>query len=277
MNPARGGAAYGAMFAALESRREGAFVPFLVLGDPDQHLSLELIRTLARSGADALELGIPFSDPIADGPIIQAAAVRALSAGATPASCWDLVTRVREEFPTLPIGLLVYANLIVHRDVADFYRVAAKAGVDSVLVADAPVVEVDRLRSAARDAGIAPILVAPPNADRDRLRAIAERSEGYVYVVSRPGVTGADEQLRADSERLFRTLEDLGAAPGLLGFGVSRPEHVRCALAMGAAGAISGSAIVAHIPRFNGRRDELLESIAAFTRSMKEATRHRLL
>ncbi|HEX9754179.1 MAG TPA: tryptophan synthase subunit alpha, partial [Gemmatimonadales bacterium] len=162
------------------------------------------------------------------------------------------------------------------RDPGDFYRSAAEGGVDSVLVADAPVVEVDRLRAAARSAGIAPILIAPPNADRGRLRAIAERSEGYVYVVSRPGVTGADDRLHNDSERLFRTLEELGAAPGLLGFGVSRPEHVRGALAMGAAGAISGSAVVAHIPRFDGRPAELLEAVAAFTREMKEATRHRL-
>jgi tryptophan synthase alpha chain len=215
------------MFAELEHRGEGAFVPFLVLGDPDPDLSLELVRSLARAGADALELGIPFSDPIADGPVIQAAAARALAAGVTPASCWALVERVREEFPALPIGLLVYANLVVHRDPADFYRAAADGGVDSVLVADAPVVEVDRLRAAARAAGIAPILIAPPNADRARLRAIAERSEGYVYVVSRPGVTGADDRLHDGSERLFRTLEELGAAPGLLGFGVSRPEHVR--------------------------------------------------
>jgi tryptophan synthase alpha chain len=261
------------MFAALGERGEGAFVPFLVLGDPDPETSLELCRAAARRGADALELGIPFSDPIADGPVIQAAASRALARGVTPEVCWGLIERVREEFPALPIGLLVYANLVLHRDPAAFYGRAARAGVDSVLVADAPVLEQGRVRDVALAAGVAPILIAPPNADGARLRVIAGLSQGYVYVVSRPGVTGADERLRADSERLFRTLRELGSAPPLLGFGVSRPEHVRAALAMGAAGAISGSAVVAHVPRCEGRPTDLIAVVAGFVEHMKAATR----
>jgi tryptophan synthase alpha chain len=134
---------YETMFSTLADRAEGAFVPFLVLGDPDLDTSLALVRTLARAGADALELGLPFSDPVADGPVIQAAATRALDRGVRIDEAWDLVGTVRREFPDLPIGLLVYANLVLHRGAPTFYRRAAAAGVDSVLVADAPLLEGD--------------------------------------------------------------------------------------------------------------------------------------
>jgi tryptophan synthase alpha chain len=261
------------MFRRLRERNEGAFVPFLVLGDPDPGTSLELVRTLARSGADALELGLPFSDPIADGPVIQAAATRALERGARIEDGWTILTAVRAEFPDLPIGLLVYANLVLHQGADRFFQRAAAAGVDSVLVADAPLLEGAPLAEAASRAGIAIIHIAPPNADDQRLAAIAVRSQGYVYVTSRPGVTGADDRLHDESSRLFRRLAELGAPPALLGFGVATPAHVRQALALGAAGAISGSAVVRHIERFPEGGPPLMESVSGFIRSMKEATR----
>ena len=261
------------MFSELRARGEGAFVPYLVLGDPDPGLSLDLARALIRGGADALELGFPFSDPVADGPVIQAAAARALARGVTVNDCWGMLGTLRQEFPSLPLGILVYANLVFQNDLKGFYRRAAGVGVDSVLVADVPVLEADPIREAASRADIASVLVAPPNAEEDLVRAIALLSQGYVYVVSRPGVTGADERLRTDSERLFQTLRVMGSAPPVIGFGVSNPEHVGLARGMGAAGVISGSAVVAHIPRFRGRRNELLQAITEFVRTMKEATR----
>ncbi len=270
---ARGAAGYAAMFEGLRRRDEGAFVPFLVVGDPDPDTSLDLLRTLARSGADALELGLPFSDPVADGPVIQAAATRALTRGLRLDTCWEIVATVRREFPELPIGLLVYANLVLGRDPEAFYRRAARAGVDSVLVADLPVREAPRVHAVSREAGVAPILIAPPNAGPDRLAQIARGSEGYVYVVSRAGVTGADDRIRDDGARLLAALRGLGSAPPLLGFGISRPEHVRAALRMGAAGAISGSAVVAHIPGLADRREELLAAVGDFVAGMKAATR----
>lgn len=266
------GLRYQLMFDRLRTRGEGAFVPFLVVGDPDPATSLELIRALARSGADALELGLPFSDPIADGPVIQAAATRALDNGVRIEDGWRIIEAIRREFPELPIGLLVYANLVLHRGAAEFYRRAAVAGVDSVLVADAPLLENAALAQAASAEGIASICIAPPNAGDDTLESIARRSEGYVYVTSRPGVTGADDRLHEDSGRLFRRLAALGAAPGLLGFGIATPDHVRAALQLGAAGAISGSAVVRHIERFPAGGPDLIEAVSAFTRAMKEAT-----
>lgn len=266
------GARYEGMFSRLSRRGEGAFVPFVVLGDPDRAESERVIRSLVQAGADALELGIPFSDPVADGPAIQAAALRALESGLGVADAFGIVGSVRAEFPDLPIGLLVYANLVVHAGADRFYARAAEAGVDSVLVADAPTLESEPLEREAISHGIAPVLIAPPNAGEERLASIAARSRAYVYVVSRPGVTGAGRALRDDAARVLAALRAAGAAPPLLGFGISTPDHVRGALALGAAGAISGSAVAALIERGRHDRTRMLDEIAAFVRAMKEAT-----
>lgn len=263
---------YAATFAALRARGEGAFVPFLVVGDPDRDQSLALLRTLAQNGADALELGLPFSDPVADGPVIQAAARRSLASRAEPGAAWTIIAQIRREFPTLPIGLLVYANLVMHRDAVAFYRTARSSGVDSVLVADAPLCEVGPLHHAALAEGVAPILIAPPNADDARLHAIARASRGYVYVTSRPGVTGADEALHEDGARVITALRRAGSAPPLLGFGIATPAQVRQALGFGAAGAISGSAVVRQVEQHLGDPGRMLAAVAQVTRSMKAAT-----
>ena len=265
MNPPERGARYAAMFERLAKAGEGAFIPFAMLGDPDPARSLRLVRALAQSGADALELGLPFSDPVADGPVIQAAASRALTAGVRRADCWSIVRAVRTEFPGIPIGLLVYANLVCHRDAAEFYGQAATAGVDSVLVADLPVLESAPVAEAARAAGIAPVFIAPPNADDARLAAIAAAGEAYTYVTSRQGVTGTDERLQRGQAGLITRLVALGAPPPVLGFGIATAEHVRTALSMGAAGAISGSAVV-RLAADGG-------DVSRFVREMKAATR----
>jgi tryptophan synthase alpha chain len=258
------GARYAALFERLKVAGEGAFIPFAMLGDPDPDRSLTLVRSLIRAGADALEAGLPFSDPVADGPVIQAAATRALAAGVRQADCWNILRQTRREYPDIPIGLLVYANLVCHRDPAEFYAAAAAAGVDSVLVADLPVLESAPVTRAARAAGIAPVFIAPPNADDDRLRAIAAAGEAYTYVTSREGVTGTDERLKRDQSGLIARLKELGAPPPVLGFGIAAPAHVKSALAMGAAGAISGSAVV-RLAAEGG-------DVERFVREMKSAT-----
>ena len=272
-------ARYERLFKSLSDKRQGAFVPFAVLGDPDPGTSLEILRTFAGSGADALELGIPFSDPVADGVAIQAADLRALSAGTRVTDAWRIVAAVRGEFPELPIGLLVYANLVLHAGARSFYARAAKAGVDSVLVADLPLIESAPVEAIAAEHGIAPVFIASPNASDERLRSIATRSRGYVYVTTRPGVTGAEKAgLRDDAARVIRRLEEIESSvatpPSLLGFGIGRPEHVRQAIDMGAAGAITGSAIATRIAKYDGRRQraEMLSEIGEFVRAMKAAT-----
>lgn len=238
---------YDRMFERLGAAGQSAFIPFAMLGDPDAVLSLATVRSLAIAGADALELGLPFSDPIADGPVIQAAATRALQAGVDRAACWKIVQTLRTEFPALPIGLLVYANLVCHRDPAEFYGAAAEAGVDSVLIADLPVLESAAIAGMARAHGIAPVFIAPPNAEPSRLFAIAGAGTGYTYVTSREGVTGADERLRRDQSALIEQLRSWGAPPSVLGFGISNPDQVRAARRMGAAGVICGSALVSRL------------------------------
>ncbi len=263
---------YEKMFARLEDRSEGAFIPFVVIGDPEPGESLALIRTLIENGADALELGIPFSDPIADGPTIQAATVRALRSRTTPERCFDILKQVREEHPEIPIGLLVYANLVVANGVGAFYLEASRAGVDSVLVADVPAFEATPFVEAAAAHGIDPVFIAPPNAAKALLSKVAELARGYTYVVARAGVTGAGDEMR-DQGDIFRELAALDAPPAVIGFGISKPEHVRAALAAGARGAISGSAIVRIIEKHQNEPRALHKELAAFVRAMKSATR----
>jgi tryptophan synthase alpha chain len=266
------------MFEALAARGEGAFIPFVMLGDPSAADTPAVLDALVAGGADALELGIPFSDPVADGPTIQAAATRALAAGVTPERCWSLLAGFRQRHPTVPVGLLVYANLVVgggSEGMPGFYRRAADAGVDSVLVADVPALEALPFAQAARAAGVAPVLLAPPDAARERLTRIARLGAGYTYVLTRAGITGAREDLsfhQHRQQRLLATLRELGAPPPVFGFGISRPEHVRQALGTGAAGAISGSALVALLAQ-EGTAEPGLTRLRERVAALKEATR----
>ncbi len=264
---------YEAMFARLGERREGAFVPFAVLGDPDIETSVEIARTLAGAGADALELGMPFSDPIADGPTIQRATVRAMKARATPARCWDAIRMLRDGGVDVPIGVLTYANIAMARGTRGFYSDAREAGVDSVLLADVPLFEAGPFIESAGASGVHAILIAPPNASEASLEDIARKGSGYTYVQARPGVTGTRERLGLDHGEILKKLREFSAPPPLLGFGISRPEHVRQAIGAGAAGAISGSAIVGIVEQHQNDIRLLGEEIARFVRAMKEATR----
>lgn len=254
---------YRTMFERLEAAGEGAYGAFVMLGDPDPETSATILDALVEGGADMLELGIPFSDPIADGPVIQAAAGRALAAAVTPAHCFALLRDFRARHPDVPVGLLTYANLVCARGRDFFYRAAAEAEVDSVLVADVPMCEAEPFIEAARGAGIAPVLIAAPNTPPERLERIAAEGEGYTYCVARAGVTGADSEVRF-AGGVIAALRAAGAPPPVLGFGISEPEHVRLALRAGAAGVISGSAIVDRLARG--------EDVRGFLREMKAAT-----
>ncbi|MEM9876613.1 MAG: tryptophan synthase subunit alpha, partial [Myxococcota bacterium] len=237
---------YAQTFARLERDAEIAFIPFVMLGDPTPEESLDAIDSLVAGGADMLELGIPFSDPIADGPVIQAASLRAREAGTTPARAWELLAEIRRRHPAVPVGLLVYANLVAR---GGFYASAARTGVDSVLVADVPTREATPYLEAAHEAGVAPVLIAPPNASEATLDRVAAGSCGYTYVVTRRGVTGdaVTDEGQVARARALSELRARGAAPPVLGFGIATPDHVAAARTAGAAGAISGSAVVRRI------------------------------
>ena len=264
---------YETLFKQLKERKEGAFVPFVTLGDPSPEQSLKIIDTLIEAGADALELGIPFSDPLADGPTIQNATLRAFAAGVTPTQCFEMLAAIRQKHPTIPIGLLMYANLVFSRGIDEFYAQCEKAGVDSVLVADVPVEESAPFRQAALRHNVAPIFICPPNADDELLRQIASHGRGYTYLLSRAGVTGAENRAALPLHHLVEKLTEYNAAPPLQGFGISAPDQVTAAIDAGAAGAISGSAIVKIIEKNVDKSAVMLEELGAFVRAMKAGTR----
>ncbi|KFD18838.1 MULTISPECIES: tryptophan synthase subunit alpha [Tatumella] len=264
---------YSELFKQLSAKGEGAFVPFVTLGDPSFESSLDIIDALVAGGADALELGFPFSDPLADGPTIQAANLRALNAGMNTEKCFDIITRVRSKYPDLPIGLLIYANLIFRPGIDAFYSRCRDAGVDSVLVADVPVEESQPFRQAAMRHEIAPIFICPPNASDDLLREIASHGRGYTYLLSRAGVTGAENSRSAPLEHLIVKLKEYHAAPPIQGFGISKAGQVREVLQAGAAGAISGSAVVKIIETHQHEPSVMLDKLTGFAASLKAATR----
>lgn len=265
---------YEHMFKRLHASKEGAFVPFVTLGDPTPELSLLIIDALIEGGADALELGIPFSDPLADGPTIQNATLRAFAAGVTPSQCFELLATVRKKYPEIPIGLLMYANLVFSNGIDNFYARCEQCGVDSVLVADVPVEESTPFRQSAMRHHVAPIFICPPNADDDLLREIASHGRGYIYLLSRAGVTGSEKRGESKSlQHLVNRLQEFNAVPTLQGFGISEPEQVRLALEAGAAGAISGSAIVKIIEKNHANPPVLLAALKEFVASLKAATR----
>lgn len=253
---------YDAMFR--RSGNAGVFGAFVMLGDPDLEACAGILDQLVEGGADMIEVGIPFSDPVADGPVIQAAAVRALANSTTPGDCFALLSAFRDRHPDVPVGILTYANLVLARGRDDFYARAAEAGVDSVLVADVPVLEAAPYAEAARAHGIDPVLIAAANTPAHRLIEIAKLGGGYTYCVARTGVTGADHDAHFDHQTMLDVLREVDAPPTVLGFGISRPDQVRAALAAGAAGVISGSAIVDRIARG--------EDVTGFVREMKAAT-----
>jgi tryptophan synthase alpha chain len=256
---------YAVMFDRLSAVREGAFGAFLMLGDPDLESSGRLLDAVVDGGADMIEVGIPFSDPVADGPVIQDAAKRALDAGVRVSDCCALIAAFRQRHPEVPLGILTYANIVVSR--TGFMRDAAEAGADSLLIADVPALEAEAFTREMEQSGVEPVLIAAANTPDAALQRIAQLSKAYTYCVSRPGITGTHAGGQFDASLIDR-LKLAGAPPPIFGFGISAPGHVRAALEAGAAGVICGSAIV-DLAVQNG-------DVAAFVRSLKQATRERV-
>ncbi len=230
-----------ALFQRVRGERRPALMPFVEAGDPEPRALQDMVPALVEAGAEALELGVPFSDPIADGPVLQRAAERALSRGVRLADVLALVQKLREKVD-LPIALLSYTNPLLRYGLERFCRDAAEAGVDAVIPADLPADEGESLLHAARDAGLDTVFLVAPTSTDARIRLAASRSTGFLYCVSLTGTTGPREQLGDQAQTLLRRVRELTDRPAVLGFGVSRPDHVR-ALAGFADGVIVGSAL----------------------------------
>lgn len=269
---------YEKLFSDLAARNEGAFVPFIMLSDPDPDTALDIVRAAVAGGADALELGVPFSDPVADGPTIQASHIRALEGGATVDSAIAQIRQIRAEFPDLPIGMLIYGNVPFTRGLETFYSEFQEAGADSILLPDVPVREGAPFVAAADKAGIDPIFIAPAQASEQTLQGVAQYSRGYIYAISRDGVTGTEKESETRGlVDVVNNVKRFGGAPILLGFGISTPQHVADAISAGAAGAITGSALTkivdAHLDENNKPTDGLASAVTDFVSKMKAATK----
>jgi len=264
---------YKKTFSKLKKNKEKALIPFVVAGDPNYKLSLEIIKTIINSGADILELGFVFSEPIADGPTIQTAGVRALKAGVNTDKNLNFIKQIRKFSKNIPIGILIYANLIYQRGINKFYKEAKNAGIDSVLVADLPIEEADQYIKAARKNKINTIFIVSPLTSNDRLKKITKKIRGFVYVVSRLGVTGARKDLEQGTLNLLKRIRPQTKLPLCVGFGISKPEHIKAICKAGADGAIIGSAIVKIIEKNLKNKKAMLNKIKNYVSSLKKATK----
>ena len=265
-----------AKFRELRGLREGALVAYLTGGDPDPKTFLANSTALIEGGADIVEIGIPFSDPIADGPVIQASSMRALSNGTTPLRILDMIRELSTEFP-VPFVVLSYYNPILAMGLDRFLTKARESGVDGIVVPDLPVEESDEFRNVALKHNIDNIYLAAPNTSRTRLRTVLDKSKGFLYLVSLYGVTGPRDSLSPQALEAVKTVKSLarGKIPISAGFGISQPEHVSAVIQSGADGAIVGSPLVRIIGNHLDDPSEVETQLKKTVQSFKEATRLR--
>lgn len=258
-------------FKELANRGEKALICFITAGDPDLATTEKLIVELAKAGVDIIEVGIPFSDPLADGPSIQTATLRSLERGTTPKSVLDMVARARAN-TDVPIVLMTYFNPVQKLGVGRFADEAASAGADGVIMTDLPPEEAAEWKSAADKAGMSTVFLLAPTSTGERIERVAEMATGFIYCVSRTGVTGARSELSTEVEGLVKEIRRHTDKPVAVGFGVSNPGHVG-EISRFADGAVVGSALVDLIHA--SRDDGLLGKVREFAASLKEATREK--
>ncbi|MBM3872417.1 MAG: tryptophan synthase subunit alpha [Verrucomicrobia bacterium] len=249
-------------FARARSANRAAFVAYLCAGDPDFDISLAACRTLVANGVDILEIGVPFSDPLADGLTNQLAAQRALESGMTAERVFELVRRLRAEFPELPIVFYTYYNLVFSNGSEAYVRAATAAGVDAMLTLDLPPEEAAELSEIAARHGLRTVFIVAPTTPEERLPRICSAATGFIYYVSREGVTGVRDAVAANIPEAVARIRRATSLPVVVGFGISRREHVR-AVAADADGVVVGSALVNCIREHLGRPEATVQRLAA--------------
>ncbi len=265
---------YQQVFRELKSQKRPALIPFFVIGDPDYATSLAIVRSAMEAGPDVLELGIPFSDPIADGPTIQKADVRAIRSGMNTHKALEFIRDLRasrSKHSDIPIGLLMYYNLIHQYGVEEFFRDFHEAGVNSVLVADLSIDDAEEVVAPARAAGLDTVFMVTPNTEPSRMQRIASRTTGFIYTVSLLGVTGSRTTLSNTVDQLITKLKSVTSVPVCVGFGVSTPEHAKTIADAGADGVIIGSRLVGMIEESLDDPKKATMEITTFLRKVKAA------
>ncbi|WP_292370556.1 tryptophan synthase subunit alpha [Methanoregula sp. UBA64] len=261
----------GRIESVFEKKGKTAFIGFTVAGDPDKETSVRIAKALVDGGTDILEFGVPFSDPVADGPTIQRADDRALAAGTTPDTIFEIVREVRA-YSQVPIVFLTYYNTIYRRGIDTFYREAHEAGVDGILVADMPVEESGEVVAVAQKYGIDPIFLVTQTTSPERMDSIVRHARGYLYLVAVLGVTGARKEVAPEALALLRRVRPHTKLPLAIGFGISTPGHAKTCRDAGADGVIVGSAIVSIVEK-NLRDPAAMENeLRAYVAEMKTAT-----
>lgn len=255
-------------FKSLHEAGQCALIPFITAGDPDLETTAQALRILDREGADLIELGVPYSDPLADGPTIQAAATRALNQGVKLEDVLQLVKEVGTDIKA-PIILFTYYNPIFYRGIESFLAQIAEAGVKGLVVPDLPLEEAQAMLEACQNKGIELTLLVAPTSPIERISAIAQQSQGFIYLVSVTGVTGMRSHVASRVEELLPQLRSVTDKPIGVGFGISEPEQARQVKQMGADAVIVGSAFVKRLSE--GTPAEGLANIGQFCRSLKEA------
>lgn len=255
------------LFQRLRGAGERALVCYFPLGDPVGGDSLDMAERYVAAGVDVLEMGLPWSDPVLDGPTISGSMQRALAAGTTPARFFEEVRRIRRAHPDLPLEVMTYQGLVDSLGVQGFSRMCAESGADAVIVADASWQQLHELDRLLRPWDIYPLRFAPFELTPQDIADIAQEARGFVFVQAKPGVTGAGADMHAELQQNLTALRSGGVqTPLLAGFGMSLPEQVHQAAGWGADGVVVGSAVVEHLLKGD-------EELSAFLRRMKEATR----
>ncbi len=255
-------------FKSLQANSQCALIPFITAGDPDLETTAEALRLLAKNGEDLIELGVPYSDPLADGPTIQAAATRALQRGVKLENVLRVVKEVRNEVHC-PIVLFSYYNPIFYRGIEAFLSEVKESGIQGLVVPDLPLEEASMLLDPATEMGIEVTLLVAPTSPIERIKAIASQSQGFIYLVSVTGVTGMRSQVASRVEELLSELRNTTNKPIGVGFGISSPEQAKQVKNWGADAVIVGSAFVKRLTQ--GTPEEGLDAIAEFCQSLKQS------
>jgi tryptophan synthase alpha chain len=263
-----------AAFEKAKAQGKGALIGYLTAGDPKPELTLQIADALIKGGVDILELGLPFSDPIADGPTIQAASVRALAAGTTPVKVLEIARQVRRSHD-VPVVIMTYYNPVFKMGLKKFCSLAKESLVDGIIVPDLPVEEADDYRKAAAQAGLDTIFFAAPSTTNERLEKIVAASSGFLYLVSHFGVTGTQTAIADSTLNLVKRVLPFtaGKVPLAVGFGVSKPEYVARLIGAGADGVIVGSAFINIIQRNKGNVSAGLGELQSAAMKLKAATK----